>query len=67
MKAVPTTGMSIEPHVSAAQWTSPEKKSAIRMPLTARKEADLFVCLFVGKDENSGDLTLFRYKNDKKP
>lgn len=31
----PTIGNSTEPHVSAAQWTRPEPKSAVIMPQSA--------------------------------
>lgn len=31
----PTIGSSTEPHVSAAQWTRPEPKSAVKMPQSA--------------------------------
>ena len=38
MKALPNTGMSTEPHVSATQWTNPERKSATRTPATMKQE-----------------------------
>ena len=37
IKALPKTGMSTEPHVSAAQWTNPEQKSATRTPATMKQ------------------------------
>ena len=37
IKALPKTGMSTEPHVSAAQWTNPEQKSATRTPATKKQ------------------------------
>lgn len=34
----PKTGRSTDPQVSAPQWTSPEAKSAVRIPATENRE-----------------------------
>ena len=43
----PTTGISIVPHVSAAQWTRPDKKSATTGPSTGKiisnKETEIMI------------------------